>query len=277
MAAGESLAVLDDTEWRTALEKAEKDLEANRSRRADIEWQIQRDEQLLRAELVRAEAEVEAAVAQLEDVRREQRLYSDSLVLSPGRARRPLDELVPVRHAAARLLQHRSAVNLVQARLEAARGREHEIDVLRRIHEKLLQDRALLQHHLSATILRAPARGVVMTGDLAKRVGDRVQAGEAILELAGPEGWETTTAIRDIDLPKVKAGQPARLYVNAFPHLEYGIFSGRVESVSGTPRAEGGYPVRISVSGPHVSARGRRTGRRREILYSMAGDRTESR
>ena len=37
--------------------------------------------------------------------------------------------------------------------------------------------------------------------------------------------------IPEIDNPKVKAGQPVKLYVNAFPHMEYKIAEGTVTDV----------------------------------------------
>ena len=45
-------------------------------------------------------------------------------------------------------------------------------------------------------------------------------------------GWQARVTVGERDVPRVKTGQRVRLYIHAFPHLEYNIFSGRVEEVS---------------------------------------------
>ena len=55
------------------------------------------------------------------------------------------------------------------------------------------------------------------------------------------------------DIPRVKKRQQVRLYIHAFPHLEYKIFSGRVEEIAVQPDAAGaGYPVRILIDNPQI-------------------------
>ena len=105
-----------------------------------------------------------------------------------------------------------------------------------------------------------------MTRNLDKREGDLIGAGEAVIELAELHSWQAEVMIQEVDIPKVKEGHKVRIYVNAFPHMEYKIFEGRVTDVPRKPEPitpmgaglmPGGmstvYPVKISVIDPHLS------------------------
>ena len=64
--------------------------------------------------------------------------------------------------------------------------------------------------------------------------------------------------VKEIDLPKIEIGQLARLYVDAFPHMEYKVFEGTVEEISATSvmeNAVGGaaYPIKVLIHDPQVS------------------------
>ena len=64
--------------------------------------------------------------------------------------------------------------------------------------------------------------------------------------------------VKETDLPKIEIGQLARLYVNAFPSMEYKVFEGTVEEIAAAPVAgnavEGAvYPIKVSILDPQVS------------------------
>lgn len=259
VAEGDRLVTLDDREWRTELEKVNKEQEANQSRRAEVETQIRQEREVLQAEVSRARMEEESVALQLEQAEREYQLYYELYPLSNGRPRGPIHDLLPIRLRRAMLQRTEADLERAERRLNAVEGRRQEIRTLERMWEKLGQDRALLKHRLDRTVIRAPVSGTVLTSELHRRVGDRLQAGEAILELSALSGWEAKALIQEMDIPKVKAGQVVRLYVNAFPHVEYKIFKGRVEEVPAKPAAESLqtanplYPVRVSIQNPEVS------------------------
>ncbi len=155
----------------------------------------------------------------MEQVRAEQKLYSGAVVLADGGRRRPLEELVPVQRARAVVEQRRAQLHLASKRLEHVEGRRQEIATLEKAHEKLLQDRDLLRRRLERTAIAAPAAGTVLTGELERRIGDRVQAGQSLLELAEMNGWQARVEVSETDWPQVEVGQEVRLYVEAFPHM----------------------------------------------------------
>jgi multidrug resistance efflux pump len=121
-----------------------------------------------------------------------------------------------------------------------------------------MQDRAYLLRRPAQTVISAPADGVVLTRNVAKRVGDRIAAGEVLLEMVGSGGWLAEVAVAERDLPKIEAGQSARIYVEAYPHMEYQIFDGVVRSVGVESTPGGSYPVRVVLRDSVLTAGGYR-------------------
>ena len=225
---GQPLVTLDDTDWRIQLQKAEKDLEINQSQQRAIQQQMAQERNIRQAEIAHAQREVEMMRIQLEQVVAEQTIYSASL-LPASVVRQPLDQLLPVRLGNAWLGHAEAELDESQQRLQAVEGRTAELQTLEKQREKIEQERLRLENRLAKTTIRAPAAGTVLTGQLEQRVGDRLQEGETVLEVAQTDEWQARIMVKETDLPKIEIGQLARLYVNAFPHMEYKVFEGTGE------------------------------------------------
>ena len=259
VAKGDLLVTLDGSELEGELRKLDKEIEVNRSRRAEVELQIQQEQDALWAELRCAKVEIQKANLQLEQVRKEYELYYS--MVTPSAPRRPvlISDLLPVRLREKMQMKAEAERERILRRLEAVEGRKQEIRTLDALGEKLEEERRLLTRRLSRTVIHAPVGGTVLTDDLERRVGDYVQTGEPLLELAEPGKWRGRVMVREIDIPRVRPGQDVRLYVNAFPHMEYRIFDGTVDSVPEKPSAPVGvapeplYPVKVSIPRPLVS------------------------
>ena len=254
---GEPLVTLDDTDWRIQLQQAEKDLEVNQSQQRAIQQQMEQERNIRQAEVSHAQRQVERMRIQREQVVAEQTIYAAGLLLA-RMVRKPLDQLLPVRLSNVLLQQAEADLERTQQRLQAVEGRTAELHTLEKQREKIEQERRRLENRLAKNTIRAPAAGTVLTGQLEQRVGDRLQEGETVLEVAQTDGWQARIMVKEIDLPKIEIGQPARLYVNAFPHTEYKVFEGTVEEVSATPvvgnAVEGAvYPIKVSIHDPQVS------------------------
>lgn len=265
--AGDLLVTLDDTDWSRELKKIEADLEVNRSQQREIEQQMEQDRSVRSAEVVEARMNLDYVRIQLEQIVAEQTLYSTVALASEGIARRPLQDLLPVRLANAALREGEADLDLAEQRLRTVEGRGQELRTLEKRRGKLEQDRTRVRSRLAQTRIAAPANGTVLARDLKRRVGDRIEAGEAILEVAGTDAWQAKVLVKEMDLPQIGAGQQARLYMDAFPHMEYKIFEGMVEEVPTTPSevAPDGcavYSVRLSILDPVVSDE--------ERVYSLA-------
>ena len=265
--AGDLLVTLDDADWRTELQKIEADLEVNGSQQREIAQQIAQDRRIRSAEVVEARLNLDRMKIQLEQIVAEQTLYS-TVALAPEKiARRPLQDLVPVRLANAALRKGGADLALAEQRLGAVEGRVQELRTLEKRRKKLEQDLARIQSRLAQSRIAAPGGGTVLARDLKRRVGDRIEAGQAILEVAETDAWQAKVMIEETDLPRIEQGQQARLYIDAFPHMEYKIFEGMVEEVPTTPSeiAPDGcavYSVRVAILDPDVSDE--------ERVYSLA-------
>ncbi len=210
---GQPLVTLDDTDWRIQLRQAEKDLGVNRSQQRAIQQQMAQERNIRQAEVVHAQREVERRRIQLEQVVAEQTIYSTAALLPTSFVRQPLEQLLPVRLGNAWLRDAEAELEQSQQRLQAVQGRAAELHTLEKQREKIEQEYQRLENRLAKNTLWPPAAGTVLTGQLEQRVGDRLQAGETVLEVAQTDGWQARIMVKETDLPKIEIGQLARLYV----------------------------------------------------------------
>ena len=75
--------------------------------------------------------------------------------------------------------------------------------------------------------ITAPARGVVTTLSVAP--GERVQIGQAVAHLTNYSDLQTVVQIDELDIPKIKLGQPVTVNVNAYPDQ---TFTGKVTAIA---------------------------------------------
>ena len=265
---GDLMLTLDDADLRTELAQLEQERAMNQSRREALTVELQRERAVLETEIERAEVAHQTAQLQLDQIRKEYQIYHKYLPFRiDGSARPPVDTLIPVRLQQMRVAGAKVEIERAKRRLTALDNRKQELKTMAQMDEKLRVSHRLLKTQLEQMQIRASVSGTVLTRDLEKRVGDRILAGEAVIELAALDGWQARVMIREVDIPKVKAGQRVRLYVNAFPHMEYKVFEGEVTDVPRKPEAatplgagllpSGGadatYPVTMRVIDPHVS------------------------
>lgn len=255
---GERLVTLDDIECRTALEKIIKEQDVNHSRRIEVQNEITRQRAILLAEVERARLELDTANIELQKVSAEYRLYNNLITRRGEKLRQSVEDFLLVRLRQAQLDRAKANLKVVERRFEALGGRQQEIQTLKRQWEKLRYERQLLQHHLELTAINAPITGTVISAELKDRVGDRLQRGDTVLELAKLGDWQALLLVKENDIPVVKLNQSVRIFVNAFPHMEYKIFEGIVNEISTRPHADGSpvesivYPVKVSVLDPEV-------------------------
>ena len=251
----DTVVVLDTTEQLADLQKLQNDLEINRSRGLELKLEIDQETRVGKANLRGANTDLAQARMELEHVLVEQRLSSRGAAMF---ARKPLDKLFPVQMRRARLDKAMADVDLAEKRLGFVDRRNQELETLCKLGEKLRHELENITRRVERSTITAGIAGVVLTGDLHRRVGDRVLAGETILEIAKLNHWQAKLGIAEHDIPRVKPGQRTLLYVNAFPHLEFKVFEGTVSHVPSVPGPAvagepEGYPVKIGIRNPHVT------------------------
>jgi len=242
---GDVLVRLDDTVWRAELAMLEKDLEANESRQSRLNLELAGERRIRKAQVTLANWELDRARLHLARVRAEQSIYSAGT--SPSWTRRPLDELVPVCEAQALVDGAEAELSLARQQLAATEARREELGSLVAARDRLCEQKELLRQQLSRAVICAGASGTVLTRDLSQRVGDRMAAGEAILVIARPLGWKVRANVAERDVPKVREGQEARVYVDAFPYAEHGVLPGRVASISSQREPAGGFSADVLI------------------------------
>ena len=256
VAKGGLLFKLESKEWEAELEKVGKEQEINRSRMAEIEEQMRSEKKILQSEIRQTQSEIETLRLQLDQVEREYQIVEKYNLVN---SKSEIDQLLPIRLKRSILKQAQVKLQTDQERLKTVDRRHREIETLKKMNQKLREDQRVLLRRIENTVVYAPVSGTVLTGDLERRVGDHLQMGEAVMELARLGDWQAKVMIKETEIHKVQVGQPVNLFVNAFPHMEYKIFEGTVaeiaaQSVSDDPSQETKfYPIKITIQNPEIS------------------------
>ncbi len=244
--AGDRLVSLDDREWKSQLERVDDEIAIMNSRLYRLRARLHSDRRIASEELTVAQIEVKRAALEVRRVRLEHSAADEVSGNLLGWRRNPVDDLIPVQRVQG-VLEHKVALwKLAATRQSAHEGREREPEELGRELEKWEEERQRLMRKIEQTLLLSPLDGVVLTAKLEERQGDRVEAGETVVEVAEAKSWVVETDIAETDIPRVRLGQSARIEVSGFPHMEYEILHGQVARIGVQP-TPAGYPVRVAL------------------------------
>lgn len=271
--AGDVLATLQDTKFRTAFDDLQDQIDALEIKRLRLEAEIagayefavpealaQRSETILTSEraLLKArqtdlDSRREGALVVLEQAKSElanmERLYKKEFValIEVNKARKSASE------AEIRYTEINTAAELEQA--------EDYSQTLKDI-TSLRQEMRLAQDQLNRTVITAPMRGIV--NNLAvTTIGGVVRPGEEIFEII-PLGEElfVEARVRPENIASVERGQAASIKLTAYDYTIYGTLKGEVDLISADtfederdPRAEPFYRVSVSVDSANLTER----------------------
>lgn len=142
-----------------------------------------------------------------------------------------------------------------EMRLEAARWRAEREQQLLRYQEALgRQDRAqarmlaaqvqqteaqlaLVEGKLARAQIRAPFRGIVVSGDLSQQLGAPVETGKVLFEIAPLEAYRVVLRVEERDLRYVREGQGGRLVLTGLAAESFPV---RVTKVTPVANAQDG-------------------------------------
>ncbi|MBE1292981.1 MAG: HlyD family type I secretion periplasmic adaptor subunit [Shimia sp.] len=271
--AGQVLATLSDTRFRTAFDDLQDQIDALELRRLRLEAEIdgkftfdvpeelaKRAPRILASEKALIEARQtdidsrrEGAFTQLEQAQEElanmERLYKKEFValLEVNKAREKASEA-----------EIRYMDILTQAELTLA---EEYSETLKEI-TSLRQEMRLAQDQLSRTVITAPMRGIV--NNLAvTTIGGVVRPGEEIFEII-PLGEElfVEAQVRPENIANVEPGQDASIKLTAYDYTIYGSLKGKVDFISADtfederdPSAPPYYKVTVNVNADALTER----------------------
>lgn len=250
VASGDVLLYLRSDELRRHLRLLQADLTSQVHRQLVLQAEIDAEGRRRRTVVTELEEQARVAAAELDRVRTIQSLPI------PGRRptwrRRPLDELIPVRRAA-------EALHLVHVRLQSARqdaraisSRQAEVDWMEAQRQRLLTQRNQLYERLGEHTLRADRAGIIQTADPGHLEGKGVEVGQVLLELSTSTDWLARMTVSEYEWGKIKPGQRAQLFVEAYPHVRHGAIPAQVEAISAQSEGVTGYPVRLQIDGVDV-------------------------
>ena len=167
----------------------------------------------------------------------------------------PLVQLRDVEQRAAREATAAEATVAERAAAAAASRNDPAEERLQRTRAQgLRREVALLDAQLTATTVRAPVSGVVLTARPEERLGARLQGGDLVVTLGRTDTLELEFGVPQREIERVAVGQRVHLRVDALPQR---TFEGLVTSLGQLPRdttEEVRFPVRALKPGmePHV-------------------------
>ncbi len=218
--AGQTLARIDDRDYKVAVDQAEADVAAARAAIASKEAAI--DGQQSAIDAAAATVQVEQANATFAE--QENKRYAD--LASTG-----FGSVQNAQQAASRIAASRAAVLRDRASLDAA------VKQLALFKAELAQAQALLAHseavrdqakiNLGYTAIVSPVDGVV--GNRTLRVGQYVQAGTQLMSVVPSAEAYVVANYKETQLTDVRRGQPVDIEVDMFPGR---VYHGHVDSLA---------------------------------------------
>lgn len=160
-----------------------------------------------------------------------------------------------------------------EMRLEAARWRAERDQQVLRYQEALgRQDRAqarmlaaqvqqteaqlaLVEGKLARAQIRAPFRGVVVSGDLSQQLGAPVETGKVLFEIAPLDGYRVVLRVEERDLRYVAEGQGGRLVLTGLTGESFPVSVTKVTPVANAQDGRNVFRVEARVEDPAARLR----------------------
>ena len=252
--AGAVIALIDDRDYRIALEQARAQVDAAQASIQNIDAQIA----VQRAQINSSEAQVEQAQAALVFAQQQSARYEDL-------ARKGAGTVQNAQQYSSQLLQQEATLRSAQAALTVAQRQIDALKAQRSSAEASLaqavaqQDQAQL--NLSYTIVTAAQAGRVV--NLTASPGEFASAGTNLTMFVPDEIWVTAN-FKETQLASMRPGQPASMHIDAYPNRAIHGHVASVQPGSGTAfsllpaeNATGNYvkviqrvPVKIVIDNP---------------------------
>ncbi|NOT73356.1 MAG: HlyD family secretion protein [Cyclobacteriaceae bacterium] len=218
--AGQLLLVIDDREYKIALQQAEAD---QQSANADLENSKAGLENALRSlELAKSNLEVQKARLDKsrEDMKRDQALFEDGSITT-----KQLDDSKSNQLVAQRIYNYNvDQVGTAQAQIRTANAQIQKSQAQIETRKSLV-DQARLK--LSFTKIYAPATGKIGRRGIDK--GQYVQPGQTLFTIINSENFWVIANFKETQLEKMKEGQEANIELDGYPDLK---IKGKVASMS---------------------------------------------
>jgi membrane fusion protein, multidrug efflux system len=218
--AGQTLARIDDRDFRTALSQAKADVAAAEAAVRNLDSQIELQQPLIQQQA----AEVEAAEANLKFAEEERSRYDGLMKSGSGTIQRAQQTEAALRAQTAQTVQSRSGLVAANKKIEVLTSQRAQA-VAQADRARAIEQQAEL--NFSYTRIVAPVEGTV--GARSLRVGQFVQAGTQLMAVVPLHAVYVVANFKETQLTHVRAGQPVEIKIDSF-HAT--TLKGHVDSLS---------------------------------------------
>ena len=218
--AGQTVARIDDRDFRTALEQAQADVAASEAAVRNLDAQLALQQPIIE----QGTADVAAAEANLKFAQEERARYDDLMKSGSGTIQRAQQTDAALREKTAQVQHSQSALLAAQRKVDVLTT-DRAKAVAQLDHARAVAQQAAL--NLSYTEISAPVDGTV--GARSLRVGQYVQAGTQLMAVVPLDAVYVVANFKETQLTHVRDGQPVELRVDGF-HAT--VLRGHVDSLS---------------------------------------------
>jgi membrane fusion protein (multidrug efflux system) len=218
VAAGDVIARIDDRDYRIALDQAEAQVAAAQASIENIDAQLQ----VQQAQISANEAQVEQAQAALVFAEQQNWRYQELAQKGSGTIQNAQLYSSQLRQQQAALASAQATLKLAQRQIEALKAQRSSA-VASLAQAKAQRDQAQL--NLSYTTVTAAQPGRVV--NLSAAVGQFAQPGTNLTMFVPDQIWVTAN-FKEIQLDRMRPGEPATLAIDAYPER---TIHGHVDSV----------------------------------------------
>jgi membrane fusion protein, multidrug efflux system len=218
VAAGDVIARIDDRDYRVALEQAEAQVAAAQASIENIDAQLQ----VQQAQISANEAQVEQAQAALVFAEQQNARYQDLAQKGAGTVQNAQKYSSQLLQQQAALASAQATLKLAQRQIESLKAQRNSA-VASLAQAKAQRDQAQL--NLSYTTVTAAQPGRVV--NLSAAVGQFAQPGTSLTMFVPDQIWVTAN-FKEIQLDRMRPGEPATLAIDAYPER---TIHGHVDSV----------------------------------------------
>lgn len=208
--AGQVLALIDDRDFRAALDQARADVRADQAAVDDLQAQIAEQSTLI----AKAHAGVAASQAALELANLNRVRYRKMAGIGFGSQQQSQEADAQAEERSANLAGDRAALSSTRDQVQVLQAKLAQAQALRD-RSQAVEHRAALE--LGYTTIVAPIDGVVAARTV--RLGQYVQAGTQLTALVPLHEVYITANFKETQLTHVRAGEPVRVRVDTFPNV----------------------------------------------------------
>jgi membrane fusion protein (multidrug efflux system) len=218
VAAGDVIARIDDRDYRTALEQAEAQVAAAQASIENIDAQLG----VQQAQISANQAQVEQAQAALVFAEQQASRYQELAQKGSGTVQNAQQYSSQLRQQQAALASAQATLKLAQRQIEAVKAQRNSA-VASLAQAQAQRDQAKL--NLSYTTVTAAQPGRIV--NLSAAVGQFAQPGTNLTMFVPDQIWVTAN-FKEIQLDRMRPGEPVTLRIDAYPGRQ---IRGHVDSV----------------------------------------------